>query len=619
MKLILFLEDIQPQDQGIVGGKAANLGELIQHGFPVPSGFVVTINAYQTQIRTICEEQNLADLNELAPEDRRARCQATRSGMSALSISSEISEAILTGYDRLASKYNHPVLCAVRSSATAEDSAEASFAGQHGTYYYATRDDLLLLIRHCWASLWNDEAVAYRINHGIPHLQVQMAVVVQEMIPSEVAGITFTANPVSGATNEIIIESSWGMGAAIVDGRVTPDRYVLDHSTLAITGQKTADKQFMISPRLIAGQRERLQSVPPGRRLQPTLSDDQAQQIAQLSRKAEKYFCAPQDVEWALVSGTFYLLQSRPITVMGRPDLSLGIRGRYVLFKPIFENFTEPLTPLTSDLLNMAAVGDMRIIKGWVYINISFVKRMLPLKLSDAEFVQLLFLGGDELLSRAKIDWPRIPLTMGFLLAFYLVCGTVCTRTDDLPVDFMDTVRDQCRRVEADCSYDPIETFKRLWLMPKWSDPIGRMVLFVNLSAGRYLLLVPLLRLLLQRWMPGLTDDLVSSVCAGTEGVLSAEMGRDSWRLAQMARENPAVMDIMSRYNQDEALARLEIEPEATIFRKNLNEFLSIYGHRGLKELELRSPRWEEQPAPVIGMIQNHIRAGVDLVEVHVS
>ena len=218
------------------------------------------------------------------------------------------------------------------------------------------------------------------------HADVLMAVVVQEMIPSEISGVTFTANPVTGSPEEIVTESSWGMGAAIVDGRVTPDHYVFERKGLRLKEKRIAEKRFMVPSRLSEDTKTRLHEVPHDMRHKETLTAEQAGMVAQWAIKAEEHFGSPQDIEWALFDGSFYMLQSRPITVMGHEDITAGVEGQYVIFKPLVENFTAPFTPLSGDMVRMLfAPPVFRMVRGWSYTSLKHIWTFLPFKAPDED------------------------------------------------------------------------------------------------------------------------------------------------------------------------------------------------------------------------------------------
>ena len=247
---VRWLDEVGRADTALVGGKAANLGELLGHGFPVPPGFVVTAGAGGAFFDALGLTAELERLGGSSAAEAEAAREAIAARVHTAPIPPALADAIASAHAALRARCGEDLICAVRSSATAEDSGGASFAGQHGTYYYVDAATLLPMVRYCWASLWSREAVSYRVTNGIAHAATSMAVVVQQMIPSEVSGVTFTVNPVTGALDEVVVESSWGMGAGIVDGRVTPDRYVLRRDDLGITERRIAQKRVRVSTTL---------------------------------------------------------------------------------------------------------------------------------------------------------------------------------------------------------------------------------------------------------------------------------------------------------------------------------------------------------------------------------
>ncbi|MBK5256570.1 MAG: hypothetical protein JJE39_11095, partial [Vicinamibacteria bacterium] len=598
------LHETRAQDAAFAGGKAANLGELLGKGFPVPPGFVVLAAAYAGLVQRLDMDAELRDLGNAPANERPHRCSSVRSRIETAEMPSELSEEIVAAHQALMASRGADVLCAVRSSATAEDLGAASFAGQHSTYYYVDGPHLLQMVRRCWASLWSPEAVSYRATHGVDGASVHMAVVVQEMVASEISGVAFTMNPVTGSKDELIIESSWGMGAAIVDGRVTPDRHVVERDGLRLRERRISDKRFMVASHLEVGIEARLSEVPHAMRRRETLSAEQVQSVAEWSLRSEAHFGRPQDVEWAISDGRFYLLQSRPITVMGREEVGLGVKGKYVLFKPLVENFTDPLTPLSRDVLVMIRPPGLRFIRGWLYVDVEFLRRLLPFEVSVEELTEHAYS-----FSRNAPSWPISPIRLLALfplwLLAYLVSAVPLVRTAFLPDDAMDGYRALCRKVDEDPAMGPEAALARLFMLPSIFDPIGNMAIFVNIFSLRFAPWMRVLRSLVRRWAKDLRPDAEVLLGSGSEGVLSADMGRGIWSLAQEARRSESVREILLSRAPERILAELKQAPEAGPFLDHLERFLTKNGHRAVKEFELRSVRWEEDPAPVLGMVRN--------------
>ena len=542
---IRLFSSIDKNDTAEVGGKGVNLGELTKAGFPVPPGFVVTAQTYSDFFASLGLENKLNQLVKAQPKELEQYCAPIRETITSTELPSLPSLAILSAHEQLVLERGDDLLCAVRSSATTEDLQDASFAGQHGTYYYVDQSNLLHMIRSCWASLWNTEAVSYRLARGIEHGAAQMAVVVQEMIRAEVSGITFTVNPVSGA-EEIVTESSWGMGAAIVDGRVTPDRYILDRHTLQQRERRIARKHFMVSSALRAGAESRLEKIPPDMQRQETLPSDHLNTVANWAVRAEEHFGSPQDLEWAIADNAFYLLQSRPITAIGGDERTEDPAGQYVLGKPYIENLTEPLTPMTADLLSRVLFPAARLIDGRLYLDLGFLRPLIPFRLSDQEVADLFYdLSINIHLPLRRIAWLKLPLLFLLLLYGYLILGVLFARTRKMPDDFMDRFRILCREVESNPNYGPAEALQRLWIMPNLLDPIGNAPMMANFSAARSILFPGLLTMLLKHWWPDAPLDTIPLLCSGQHDVFSAEMGREIKKVAEEAARHQPVRNLL--------------------------------------------------------------------------
>ncbi|MDK1025342.1 MAG: PEP/pyruvate-binding domain-containing protein [Gammaproteobacteria bacterium] len=603
---VLNLSDVKKTDIELVGGKGANLGELLSHGFPIPPGFIIVSAAYQEIFDSLDVRQELAGVNELPPREQEEIAQRIRQEFQSVVVPQSLQEKIQAAHDEIQALQDKPVIYAVRSSATAEDSANASFAGQHDTYYYVNNDSLLRMVKKCWGSLWTDAAMSYRSSQGIEHTSVRMAVVIQEMIQSDISGVTFTANPLTGDKDEIVSESTWGMGAAIVDGRVSPDRFITRRGDMSLSHRSIADKKFMVPARLEQPDSPRLVEVPLELRQKESLTPDQLATVTAWAIKAENHFGSPQDIEWSFHNNNFYMLQSRPITAMGAKEEDTSIEGQYVLFKAMAENFTGPLYPLTADLF-IRSLPMMEMINGRVYLNMKYLKPLFPFKISDQQIANLAYLSNDRTVE-LKIAWSKLPKFLLILIVNYLISEVLYRRISNLPDDFMDIYRKRVDDVVADPAISANEVLTRLIAGTRFFEPAGNMAILVNIiSASRYPLFMGILTVLLRRWLPDLRQDAESMLCSGAEGVLSIDMGRKIWQLAKIARTNEKVSNIIRDESPDKVLSKLVELSEATEFVSGLEEFKKIHGHRTLREFELQSVRWDEDPSTVIGMIRNYL------------
>ncbi|MDD1708644.1 MAG: phosphoenolpyruvate synthase [Methanoregulaceae archaeon] len=312
---ILWLEEIRKEDIAAVGGKGASLGEMSSIGLPVPGGFVVTSRAFRHFLIESGIEQTLfADLENLNVDDNRALEQASKKARAAV-MKAKMPAALK---DRIRESYKDldggAMVVAVRSSATAEDLPDASFAGQQETYLNIKGEKSLLeAIQKCWASLYGARAIYYRAKQGFDDRSVNIAVVVQQLVNSEKAGVMFTSHPVTGEPLSII-EGSWGLGESVVSGSVSPDKYVFDQRTGKVIDRLIAQKKIEIISDGEHG--TKTIEIEKGRQEIPVLSDDEVARLATYGKVAETHYGIPQDVEWGIVGDTIYILQSRPITTI---------------------------------------------------------------------------------------------------------------------------------------------------------------------------------------------------------------------------------------------------------------------------------------------------------------
>ncbi len=320
---ILWLEEIRKEDIAAVGGKGASLGEMSSIGLPVPGGFVVTSHAFrQFLIETGLEQSLFEDLDKLNVEDNKALEQVakkTRSAVLKAKMPAELKERIKEAYSQLDSGN---MVVAVRSSATAEDLPDASFAGQQETYLNIQGEKALLeAVQKCWASLYGARAIYYRAKQGFDDRSVNIAVVIQQLVNSEKAGVMFTSHPVTGEPLTII-EGSWGLGEAVVSGSVSPDKYIYDQRTGKVIDRLIAMKKIEILSDGNHG--TKTLEVEKARQESPVLSDSDVNRLANFGKIAETHYGIPQDIEWSIVGDEIFILQSRPITTIK----NVGAAGR---------------------------------------------------------------------------------------------------------------------------------------------------------------------------------------------------------------------------------------------------------------------------------------------------
>jgi len=313
---VLWLDDVDADDIDTVGGKGASLGELTGAGLPVPPGFVVTAETYRAFIEEAGIDEELFAAVDVDPEDAaalRAAETKARELITETPLPEPVREEILDAYGAMGTD-DESAFVAVRSSATAEDLPDSSFAGQQETFLNVQEASLLSRVKACWASLFTQRAIYYRQQRGFPHADVDIAVVVQRMVDAEKSGVLFTSHPSTGDP-EMTIEAAWGLGEAVVSGAVSPDNYVYDRGRETLADVTIADKKIEMLKDPETGETVE-REVADDRRTERVLSDAEIDELVGLGERVETHYGTPQDVEWAIYEGTIYMLQSRPITTI---------------------------------------------------------------------------------------------------------------------------------------------------------------------------------------------------------------------------------------------------------------------------------------------------------------
>jgi phosphohistidine swiveling domain-containing protein len=356
MTYTAWFDEIRKDDIALAGGKGANLGELSHAGLPVPPGFVVTTTAYDAFVEANGIQDAIVGRASATRAEDPAGFEEMAEGIRALFSGGKVPEMmadeIRAAYHELSEVGETPV--AVRSSATAEDLPGMSFAGQQETYLNVRGAEALLeAVKNCWASLWTARAMAYRARQGIGPATVSLAVVVQRMVESEAAGVMFTANPSNGRRDQVAISAAWGLGESVVSGSVTSDSIIVEKGSGRVISRETADKEIM-TVYTEGGTAER--PVPEALHRQLVLDDEAVATLARHAATIEELYETPQDIEWALGDGEFFVVQARPITAlpepMADPPTNWSVpdpKGFYVRAS-IVEQMPDPLSPLFADL-----------------------------------------------------------------------------------------------------------------------------------------------------------------------------------------------------------------------------------------------------------------------------
>ena len=346
--LVRRFAEISIHDRPAVGGKGASLGEMARTGIRVPAGFVVTTAAFEQFLARVDPRGSIRhEIGRLAADDLLACTSvgtAVRARIESATLPESLQAEIADHYQELhtsaaASGYSEPV--AIRSSATSEDSADASFAGLQDTYLWVRGvDSVIEHVRRCWASLYAVESVMYRRRLKLPEQGLAMAVVIQRMIDSRSSGVMFTRSPNTGDRSVVVVEASWGLGSAIVSGEVTPDKYVIGKITGEIVSRTVSQKMRMHRPNALSSG-TLVDEVPVDQQNAACLSDDELHALVEIAKQVERHYGCPQDIEWGIAHDlprgeNVFLLQSRPETVWAAKDAAPVAASKAKPFDHVF-------------------------------------------------------------------------------------------------------------------------------------------------------------------------------------------------------------------------------------------------------------------------------------------
>ena len=624
MTLVVPFDHVEATSLAAVGGKALNLGVLTAAGFPVPPGFVVTTEAYELAIgdRT---GGFLADLSTAF--DPGAAAERVRAAILTATVPDVVRQAVLQGYREL----GPDVAVAVRSSATAEDLAFASFAGQQDTFLNVIGGDLVVdAVRRCWASLWTDRAVDYRARNGIDHGSVRLAVVIQEMVQPATAGVLFTADPVTGTRQHSVIDASPGLGEAVVSGAVNPDRFVIDSANGKVLQSRIGDKRIVI--RALAGGGIERVSQQDGEGL-PSLSDEQITALTGLGQQVQDHYGAPQDIEWALEdSGQLWLTQSRPITTLyPLPDNVPGSGNRLYMCLSLAQGLTRPITPMGLAAFRLiassvaAAAGHppaeplrgpaaYQAIGERLFVDLTGVVRN-----RIGRHAVLTAFGVMEARAAAVIRGltsdPRFALVDASPLQTLRPVARVLLSTG-VPWRILLAALSPIGAYQA---VDDLEARLRQELEPPAvAGPEQRLDHVQRLLSRVFLVMptvlgYPLAGFLLLGLARRLLGDVartgeLQSILRGLPHNVTTEMDLQLWELTERIRDDHEAAEAVGAQSiaeLTEAFHRAEL-PQTV--QAGLTAFLRAYGHRAVAEIDLGMPRWSDDPSHLLGVIKNYLR-----------
>jgi len=607
-RYVLGLEEIDRTGIALAGGKGANLGELSRiEGVRGPAGFCVTTDAFRAIMTAAPGLDDLLDrLSRLDPDDRqaiRAVSAEVRQAVTGTAVPDDLAAAITGSVTRLGGQAAY----AVRSSATAEDLPTASFAGQQDTYLNVIGPAAVLgQVSRCWASLFTERAVTYRLRNGFGHGTVAMAVVVQRMVFPEAAGILFTADPVTSNRKVVSIEASFGLGEALVAGLVNPDVYQVRDGE--IVAKSVTAKKLAIWAEAGGGTREA--AVEPARQEQPALTDAQVVRLAQLGRRIEAHFGPPQDIEWCLADGEFQIVQSRPITTLF-PVPETGDQENHVYLSVGHQQMmTDAMKPLGLSLWQLTTPRPMAEAGGRLFVDVtqalgsaaSRTGLLTTMGRSDPLMRDAL----RTVLDRGDFIAARPGEGPGFNPAF---TAPASIETDPaIPAELVERsqaslaglkrdIRERSGPALLDFILADIQELRRVLF-----DPRGLQVIMAGMQAAAWL------NEQLEAWLgeKNAADVLTQSAPHN----VTAEMGLALLDVADVIRPHPEVVAFLQRVTDDERfLNELPALAGGREARDAIVAYLDTYGMRGAGEIDITRPRWSERPVTLVPLILGNVRS----------
>jgi len=635
---ILEFGEIQGDLLSVVGGKAGNLGELTRAGLPVPPGFCLTTEAYREATEDAGLEEIFDALEGTGSSDiatLSALAGRARDAVLAVPIPPAIADAVADEYERLGAD----VPVAVRSSATAEDLPFASFAGQQDTYLNIVgRDDVLDAVRRCWASLWTERAVVYRATQGIDNRTVRLAVVIQQMVDAAVAGVLFTANPVTGRRREAVIDASPGLGEAVVSGAVNPDHFVVDTSREVILDRRHGDKRLAI--RSVPGggtEHVELDAEPD----EACVTDEQLIALTRLGHRVEEHFGSPQDTEWAIdAAGTLWLTQARPITTLYPLPLKASDSGardpggplRVYFSVNVAQGVFRPFTPAGIAAFRLVGAGAARLFGfpvadpvagptpfaesgGRVFIDVTTVVRSRVGRAIMPKVLDVMEARSAGVIRSLFAD-PRLSITQPSRLPFLRHVGAVALRFHVPPrlvlaLLWPARARDQLERggseldarLIAPADLTATERLDRVQrMLNEEFAPVAPRILPV---AGAGFVALWLARRLLG---PAAQSGDLQAVLRGLPHNVTTEMDLDLWNVATRLRADTDSVKAFSGRDVEALTQQFADGTLPTTAERELRTFLGRYGHRAVAEIDLGMPRWSDDPRHLLGVIANYLR-----------
>ena len=612
---IYSLGHILPEDLEKVGGKAANLSRLASAGFPVPEGFVIPVHIFNKFVEELQLRDRIGSILAAVDFDDDGELGAACMQIRELILDTRIEALVRSEFGEQLAAMSPGSLWAVRSSAVEEDLAEASFAGQQDTYLNVEIENIPEGVKRCWASYYNDRAVAYRHEAAIPQLGGGIAVIVQRMVDARSSGVMFTTDPLNRDARHLLIDSSWGLGEAIVSGMVSPDHFKVDRQSGMVISKEISVKTRAIylsadghGPREVERSRQEL----------PSLTDAEALALMEMGMRLEAFFKAPQDVEWAMEGDKLHVLQSRPITTLREGDDALYTRAYGDEYwsdvtSPLFyswlgEMLTEYVNHEGARIMgywDLTELDLLRLHKGHIYFNSQVLETVFTYNPRFSRTKELLnyFPEKDqERIAKAPAKLGR-RLWAEVRIALNDPDGMI-TRTDKAYRSWASGFVEKMKGYDAQdlTSLNDQELYDRYRWMEEAYLKHYRLIRYgmVTHSIGT--------NLMLKRWLTDWLDDrsgqYYSKLISGLADNKTIKTNIELAKLARIARSDQFVAHHLLGLDSEKFLRLLNEDPRLGPFKGALEAFLKEYGMRSHTR-EFYYPRWSEDPRLVVDIVRS--------------
>ena len=611
---VLGFQDIGTTEIMAVGGKGANLGELSRvEGIRVPDGFCISTAAFKRIIgATPPMNEFLDQLSRLTLEDRDSIAELSgeiRRVIEGIAIPEEIQEAITHFLSRLGEKNAY----AVRSSATAEDLPSASFAGQQDTYLNIIgKEAILKHVSKCWASLFTERAVVYRLQNGFEHRNVHLAVVVQKMVFPQAAGILFTADPVTSTRKVVSIDASFGLGEALVSGLVNADSYKVRNGK--VIDKKISTKKLAIYALKDGG--TKAQEIEPELQNRQALTDEQIVQLERIGRKIEAHFGRPQDIEWCLADDTLYIVQCRPITTLYPIPEANDQENHIYLSVGHQQMMTAPMKPLGLSLWQLTAGRPMYKAAGRLFVDVihdlaspakreilvnvlgksdPLIRDALITIIERGDFIKLLPDDKQEQ-SSAKGNQGSSAVDFQTLNEYDpAVVSDLIKRSESSLEELKHTIQTKSGPDLFDFILEDIQQLRK-----SLSNPQSFGVIMTAMNASSWI------NEKIKEWLG--EKNVADTLSQSAPNNITSEMGLELLDVADVIRPYPEVIEYLQHANDDTFLDELVKLKGGQKTRDAIDAYLNKYGVRCAGEIDITNTRWSEKPKLLIPMLLSNIR-----------